>query len=166
MLVNIGPGNGLVPDGTKPLPEPMPTYCQLDYWVYKLKWNFNQIWKLWYKKMHLKMPSAECCPFCSGPNEVSTSEVFISDPLCGESTFPFKYRAGGFTTQRLHLASVENLIMQIRWSYDYLTRIAGFNTLARWHLDVEARALVASSQRSQLTHWSLGDLNEILDIYV
>ena len=24
--VNIGPGNGLLPDGTKPLPEPMLTY--------------------------------------------------------------------------------------------------------------------------------------------
>ena len=26
ILVNIGSGNGLVPDGTKPLPEPMLTY--------------------------------------------------------------------------------------------------------------------------------------------
>ena len=25
-LVNIGSGNGLLPDGTKPLPEPMLTY--------------------------------------------------------------------------------------------------------------------------------------------
>ena len=29
--VNIGPGNGLVPDGTKPLPEPMLTYHQWGY---------------------------------------------------------------------------------------------------------------------------------------
>ena len=28
--VNIGAGNGLLPDGTKPLPEPMPTHCQRD----------------------------------------------------------------------------------------------------------------------------------------
>ena len=27
-LVNIGSGNGLLPDGTKPLPEPMLTYHQ------------------------------------------------------------------------------------------------------------------------------------------
>ena len=27
-LVNIGPGNGLLPDGTKPLPDPMLTYHQ------------------------------------------------------------------------------------------------------------------------------------------
>ena len=28
--VNIGSGNGLLPDGTKPLPEPMLTYHQQD----------------------------------------------------------------------------------------------------------------------------------------
>ena len=27
-LVNIGSGNGLLPDGTKPLPEPMSSYDQ------------------------------------------------------------------------------------------------------------------------------------------
>ena len=30
ILVVIGSNNGLVPDGTKPLPEPMLTYCQQD----------------------------------------------------------------------------------------------------------------------------------------
>ena len=29
ILVNTGSGNGLLPDGTKPLPEPMLTYHQL-----------------------------------------------------------------------------------------------------------------------------------------
>ena len=29
ILVNIGESNGLLADGTKPLPEPMLTYCQL-----------------------------------------------------------------------------------------------------------------------------------------
>ena len=28
--VITGSDNGLLPDGTKPLPEPMVTYCQLD----------------------------------------------------------------------------------------------------------------------------------------
>ena len=28
LFVNTGSGNGLLPDGTKPLPEPMLTYCQ------------------------------------------------------------------------------------------------------------------------------------------
>ena len=30
-LANIGSGNGLLPVGTKPLPEPMLTYCQLKF---------------------------------------------------------------------------------------------------------------------------------------
>ena len=30
MAVNTGSGNGLLPDGTKPLPEPMLTYHHLD----------------------------------------------------------------------------------------------------------------------------------------
>ena len=29
-MVNIGSDNGLLPDGTKPLPEPILMYCQLD----------------------------------------------------------------------------------------------------------------------------------------
>ena len=29
ILVNIGSGNGLLPEGTKPLPEPVMSYCQL-----------------------------------------------------------------------------------------------------------------------------------------
>ena len=34
--VNRGSGNGLLPDGTKPLPEPMLTYNQSDY---KFLWH-------------------------------------------------------------------------------------------------------------------------------
>ena len=40
-MVNIGSGNGLLPDGTKPLPEPILMYCQLDLQK-KLQWKFNQ----------------------------------------------------------------------------------------------------------------------------
>ena len=32
ILVNTGPGNGLLPDGTKPLPEPVLTYDQYVLW--------------------------------------------------------------------------------------------------------------------------------------
>ena len=32
--VNIGPGNGLLPDGTKPLPEPMLTYDEFGALAY------------------------------------------------------------------------------------------------------------------------------------
>ena len=34
-FVNIGSGNGLVPDGTKPLPEPMVDHLNWDPVVYK-----------------------------------------------------------------------------------------------------------------------------------
>ena len=52
---------------TKPLPEPMLTYCQLDQcwlivnWIpgNKLQWNLNQNTKFSFMKMHLKMSSAK-----------------------------------------------------------------------------------------------------------
>ena len=31
VLVNTGPSNGLLPDGAKPLPEPMTIYFQLNH---------------------------------------------------------------------------------------------------------------------------------------
>ena len=40
-MVTIASGDGLVPDSTEPLPEPMLTYCQFDHGN-KLKWNFNE----------------------------------------------------------------------------------------------------------------------------
>ena len=33
-LINIGSGNGLVPDGTKPLPEPVLTQIYVNMWYY------------------------------------------------------------------------------------------------------------------------------------
>ena len=38
ILVNTGSVKGLLPDGTKPLHEPMVTYYQLDQWT-----NFSEI---------------------------------------------------------------------------------------------------------------------------
>ena len=38
---NIGSGNGLLPDGTKPLPEPMLTYHQWSFVVFTLQ-QFTQ----------------------------------------------------------------------------------------------------------------------------
>ena len=54
IFVIIGSGNGLVPDSTKPLPEPMLTKCQLGT-------NFSEfkILQFSFKKMHLKMSSAK-----------------------------------------------------------------------------------------------------------
>ena len=57
--------------GTKPLPEPMLAYCQLDpeeqtSMKFKIKtYNFS------FMKMHLKMLSAKWQPFCPGGDESS-----------------------------------------------------------------------------------------------
>ena len=52
--------------GAKPLLEPMLTYCQLG----PFKTNFNEILieiqTCSFMKMHLKMSSAKCPPFCPG----------------------------------------------------------------------------------------------------
>ena len=45
-VVNIDSGNGLVPDGTKPLPEPMMTYCV---------WCTKEFYTLWYSCQSLKI---------------------------------------------------------------------------------------------------------------
>ena len=58
LLVNIGSGNGMLPDGTKPLSEPMLTYVNWN----KFKWNFHQNQMRSVTKMHFKM-SAKWQPF-------------------------------------------------------------------------------------------------------
>ena len=55
----------------------LPTYCQVDFvWT-----HFNQIWikmKLFsLKKMHVKMSSAKCRPFCSGLSVCSKRKTKI-----------------------------------------------------------------------------------------
>ena len=61
-------GNGLPPDGTKPLLAPMMIYCQLDTLLKKkLYCPFNQI------HLHLKMLSAKRGPFCSGLNVLNST---------------------------------------------------------------------------------------------
>ena len=49
----------------KPSPEPMPTYCQLDF-RNKLQWNLNQDAKLFIQEMRLKMWSARWLLLCTG----------------------------------------------------------------------------------------------------
>ena len=51
-LVNINSGNGLKPDGTKPLPEPVLTYTDEDFQEYIAmsviwKQTSKYIWKLY-----------------------------------------------------------------------------------------------------------------------
>ena len=49
--VNIGLGNGLLPDGTKPLPEPMLTYRHCNY----LRTIFQEMLKMSVTEMCLKI---------------------------------------------------------------------------------------------------------------
>ena len=46
--VNIGSGNGLLPDGTKPLPEPMLTYHQYGPVAF-IGWHYHE--KIWYQSV-------------------------------------------------------------------------------------------------------------------
>ena len=69
--VNIGSGNGLMPDGTKPLPEPMLTYHQLGrvaftWWQYSLEMLTMSLIKRGLKITHLKSQ-----PHLSGGNELN-----------------------------------------------------------------------------------------------
>ena len=67
-LVNTGSGNGLLPDGTKPLPEPMLTYHQQGpvaffWWHYHKKIWRNQSVKQkiedYFFKITLRSPSGQ-----------------------------------------------------------------------------------------------------------
>ena len=60
-LTNIGSVMAWCLTGTKPLPEPMLTYCQTIGKIFQ----WFQIQKFSFKKMHLKMVSAKWQPFCS-----------------------------------------------------------------------------------------------------
>ena len=50
ILVNIGSGNGSLPDGTKPLPEPMLTYLLLNPMKFIWGHYHKKIWRYQWKK--------------------------------------------------------------------------------------------------------------------
>ena len=52
--VNIGSGNGLVPDGTNPLPEPVLTYHQEDPVATFVEWRFED--RIAFLKSHPDLP--------------------------------------------------------------------------------------------------------------
>ena len=64
MLIMIGSGNGLLPGGTKPLPESVMTYCQLEPMWTIFTEIFIEIRNFSFMNMHLKMSSAKWRPFC------------------------------------------------------------------------------------------------------
>ena len=59
--VNIGSGNGLLPDGTKPLPERMLIHHQLGSlaFIWVLQPSITKIsWKITFQKIILNLPGA------------------------------------------------------------------------------------------------------------
>ena len=54
--------------GTKPLPQPMLAYCQLDSWKYIFQWNMNQ--NFYSRKWNWKCRLPKWRPFCPGGDEV------------------------------------------------------------------------------------------------
>ena len=95
--VNIGSGNGLVPSGNKPLPEPMLTKIFVDHMVSlgpnelkqcqsiinwtignKLQWNFNRNQYIFIpENVYLKMLSVKWRPFCPKEDELNKELLVI-----------------------------------------------------------------------------------------
>ena len=110
-LVNIGWGNGLVPSGNKPLPEPVLTCCldsEEHIWMISFETKRNN-----FNKMHFKMSSAILQPFRSCLN---VSTVFLWWILHHPSLFR------GITCQHLPF-SMLSTICQIKVSGILWTRL-------------------------------------------
>ena len=77
--VNIGSGNGLVPDGTKPLPEPMLTYHQ--WGPVTFTWGYHHwICEISILDMSLKITDFKIQPHLPGASELIAS---LHSPLHG-----------------------------------------------------------------------------------
>ena len=101
ILVNIGSGNGLLPDGTKPLPEPMLTdhqWCPVTFIFGKFHkrclkhQSLRSVWKLHVWKFHLNFP---------GVNELTSQ---WSMPPC---SYCWHYNTGTLSSLWSHCDSVE-----------------------------------------------------------
>ena len=73
--INIGTGNGLLPDGIKPLPETLLTYFQLDQQEQTAVRHENTTQDFSFQRMHMKLSSAKCQPFCSDINVLNAKEI-------------------------------------------------------------------------------------------
>ena len=69
--VNIGSGNGLLPDGTKPLPEPMLTYHHLRSSGIHLRAILQEIPQPSVTEMSLKITYLKFCSNLPGANELN-----------------------------------------------------------------------------------------------
>ena len=106
-LVNIGSDNGLLPDGTKPLPEPMLTNHK--WGLVAFTWgqfhgkcsrylSFVWLWKMINLRLQLHLP---------GTNELShiknnRTQLHITDPLSNEAHWP----AAGVNNNRENFSNI------------------------------------------------------------
>ena len=91
ILINIGSGNGLLPDSTKPLPEPLMTYCQCDPHSHC---NWNQNTKILFKENTFE--NVVC----------KTSSILFSPRYVNESWFSIFlfFRSHWRSSRQLHAA--------------------------------------------------------------
>ena len=77
ILVNTGSGNGLLPDGTKPLPEPMLTYHQLGPVAFIWGYYHKKIWKYQSEKQDWKLDFFKSQQDLPGDNELNSDTEFF-----------------------------------------------------------------------------------------
>ena len=86
ILVNIDSGNGLLPDGTKPLPEPMLTYQQRCSVTFKWEEFHMKVLSIWFLKYVRKLHS-ETTSKLHGDNElIEQIEPQTLCPSCRNDT--------------------------------------------------------------------------------
>ena len=81
--VNIGSGNGLLPDGTKPLPEPMLTYHQSGPVIITLRTISLEIHQPPITKITLKIAYLKFHWNTSGANNVNKDPLYTSEQQPG-----------------------------------------------------------------------------------
>ena len=74
ILVNIGSGNGFVPDGTKPLPEPMLTDYQWSPVIFILR-QFQKKWLNHPSITDINLKIMSKILFLPGANELNGSRI-------------------------------------------------------------------------------------------
>ena len=110
-FVSIGLGNGLVPSGNKPLPEPTMTHFT-DAYIYNICGTRGG-WVC----VHDIFSYGDKSPLISGPNWIIAKKHLGPDSI-----------------KRCHLTSIGNPVAEIRRSYDRLISTMGFPIQVRRHL--------------------------------
>ena len=110
ILVNIGSGNGLVLNRHQATTETNTDILSIGPFKNKLKWNFCG-WSIFsLKKIHWKMLSAICQPFCSGFNVLIMScivfhHLYTNYLVCKTGIWAHHYLKYQFFHRCLSLAS-------------------------------------------------------------